>query len=131
MKKCPYCKTLTNDDVNVCPNCMHDISEVSPMPEATPKRFRTEFYFFFLGLIIGIGGLFAGLSQQTNMNNYYDLYKAASDAENQKKFFELFKRAEFEMWAMWVIGIIGGALVIASIVLFIIHLTKKTKREIK
>ena len=31
MKKCPYCKTLNNDEQETCVNCLHDITEVSPM----------------------------------------------------------------------------------------------------
>ena len=36
MKKCPYCHTFMNDDVNSCPNCLKDMSSLKPMPEVNP-----------------------------------------------------------------------------------------------
>lgn len=132
MKKCPYCKTLVNDDINNCPHCLHDISEVTPMSDIIgPKNFKTEFYLFLFSILIGIGGLFAGLSQKKNMDNYYSLFKAATEESEQKRLYQLFRQSEFEMWSMWIIGVIGALLLIFTFVLLIIHFKKLKKKEDK
>jgi ABC-type multidrug transport system permease subunit len=132
MKKCPYCKTLVNDDINTCPHCLHDLSEVTPMSDIIgPKNFKTEFYLFLFSILIGIGGLFAGLSQKKNMENYYSLFKAATEESEQKRLYQLFRQSEFEMWSMWTISIIGALLLIFTFVLLIIHFIKLKKKEDK
>ena len=132
MKKCPYCKTLVNDDINTCPLCLHDLSEVTPMSDIIgPKNFKTEFYLFLFSILIGIGGLFAGLSQKKNMDNYYSLFKAATEEIEQKKLYQLFRQSEFEMWSMWIISAIGALLLIFTFVLLIIHFKKLKKKEDK
>ena len=54
MKKCPYCKTLMNDDVNSCPNCLKDTSNLQSMPSVslTSKNKPTN-----LTELGGFGGL--------------------------------------------------------------------------
>lgn len=132
MKKCPYCKTLVNDDINTCPYCLHDLSEVTPMSDIIgPKNFKTEFYLFLFSILIGIGGLFAGLSQKKNMDNYYSLFKAATEENEQKRLYQLFRQSEFEMWSMWTISVIGALLLIFTFVLLIIHFIKLKKKEDK
>ena len=132
MKKCPYCKTLVNDDINTCPYCLHDLSEVTPMSDIIgPKKFKTEFYLFLFSILIGIGGLFAGLSQKKNMDNYYSLFKAATEENEQKRLYQLFRQSEFEMWSMWTISVIGALLLIFTFVLLIIHFIKLKKKEDK
>ncbi len=132
MKKCPYCKTLVNDDINTCPYCLHDLSEVTPLSDIIgPKKFKTEFYLFLFSILIGIGGLFAGLSQKKNMDNYYSLFKAATEENEQKRLYQLFRQSEFEMWSMWTISVIGALLLIFTFVLLIIHFIKLKKKEDK
>jgi ABC-type multidrug transport system permease subunit len=132
MKKCPYCKTLVNDDFNTCPYCLHDLSEVTPMSDIIgPKNFKTEFYLFLFSILIGIGGLFAGLSQKKNMENYYSLFKAATEESEQKRLYQLFRQSEFEMWSMWIISAIGALLLIFTFVLLIIHFKKLKRKENK
>jgi ABC-type multidrug transport system permease subunit len=132
MKKCPYCKTLVNDDINTCPRCLHDLSEVTPMSDIIgPKNFKTEFYLFLFSILIGIGGLFAGLSQKKNMENYYSLFKAATEESEQKRLYQLFRQSEFEMWSMWIISAIGALLLIFTFVLLIIHFKKLKRKENK
>jgi ABC-type multidrug transport system permease subunit len=132
MKKCPYCKTLVNDDINTCPYCLHDLSEVTPMSDIIgPKKFKTEFYLFLFSILIGIGGLFAGLSQKKNMDNYYSLFKAATEENEQKRLYQLFRQSEFEMWSMWIISAIGALLLIFTFVLLIIHFKKLKRKENK
>jgi ABC-type multidrug transport system permease subunit len=132
MKKCPYCKTLVNDDINTCPYCLHNLSEVTPMSDIIgPKKFKTEFYLFLFSILIGIGGLFAGLSQKKNMDNYYSLFKAATEENEQKRLYQLFRQSEFEMWSMWIISAIGALLLIFTFVLLIIHFIKLKKKEDK
>jgi ABC-type multidrug transport system permease subunit len=96
-----------------------------------PKNFKTEFYLFLFSILIGIGGLFAGLSQKKNMENYYSLFKAATEESEQKRLYQLFRQSEFEMWSMWTISIIGALLLIFTFVLLIIHFKKLKRKENK
>lgn len=120
MKKCPYCKTLTNDDVNMCPNCLHDISNITPMPEAVSKKYSYSFYMIIFGILISLGSFVAMLSQRTNMLNYYSLYNDKSLAKEEiDKYYQLFVQAQFEMNAMIVFIVIGIVLFIAGVIFFI------------
>ena len=130
MKKCPYCKTLTNDDVNMCPNCLHDISSINPMPDAVSKKYSYSFYMIIFGILISIGSLVAMLSQKTNMINYYNLYKDSSLSQTEiDKYYQLFVQARFEMNAMFIFIIIGLALLILGVVFFIKKVLKEHKNK--
>ena len=50
MKKCPYCKTLNNDEQELCVNCLHDIKEVSPMAAPLSKKFSAQLTLMIFGL---------------------------------------------------------------------------------
>ena len=127
MKKCPYCHTLSEDNTNICPHCQRDISDILPMPEIAPKGFQFIYYMFFFGLLITVGGLIAGLSQMKNMEGFWTLYEQSTDQAKIESYYKLFKSAQFEMWAMYIVAGIGAILFITSIVLFIIKKTKKEK----
>lgn len=74
MKKCPYCKTLMNDDVNMCPNCLKDMSNLTSMPEVKVLTKRKTLNYIIYGGILAIGGVVAGLSQGINKKGFQVKY---------------------------------------------------------
>ena len=73
MKKCPYCKTLNDDEQETCVNCLHDITEVSPMAAPLSKKFSAQITIMIFGLIMLVGGIAAFFSQRDVYYNYLDL----------------------------------------------------------
>ena len=130
MKKCPYCKTLTDDDAVTCPHCLHDISTLRPMPEPISKRFNSFLYGIIFGVIFIIGGLVAALSQFGNMKHYLELSKNPElTKEEVNEFVRLSKMAGMEMSFMYVLCGIGAILVIVSLVLMIRKYIKDKKSK--
>ena len=120
MKKCPYCKTLVTDEVDTCPNCLHDISQINPMPEPVNSKFSTQAYLMIFGVIIFIGGIVSALSQKSNMEHYYELSNQTGlTKEEVSKFVSLAKQSGFEMIMMYSLGAIGIIMLVLGLILFI------------
>lgn len=119
MKKCPYCKTLNNDDVVMCVNCCHDISSLKPMPDPVNKKFSTQLYIMAFGLLIALGGLIAFFSQRDVYYNYLKLASEATLEEEIKKFNSLASQASFEMTGMMIVSFIGVGMIIVGLILLI------------
>ena len=127
MKKCPYCKTLASDNDNTCPNCLHDISQVNPMPEPINSKFSNQLYLIIFGILISIGGIVAALSQKGNMEHYYELSNQEGLAKAEiSKFVSLAKQSGFEMIMMYALGVIGLVMVTIRIIFLI---KKKIKKK--
>ena len=139
MKKCPYCKTLMNDDVTSCPNCLKEVKESDKMPEIVSSKNKYPFYYMIFGLLISIGSLVASFSQRDNKYNYENQianYKKAIQESNVQdeinhlndlieKAYSSQKSCEFREYAFYVFCGIGVILIIIGIVLFIKNRRKK------
>ena len=129
MKKCPYCKTLNNDEQETCVNCLHDITEVSPMATPLSKKFSAQITIMIFGLIMLVGGIAAFFSQRDVYYNYLDLMKIPDLTSQQvAKFQELANQASFEMTAMLIVSIVGVATFIAGIVFLAIKYFKQQSK---
>lgn len=144
MKKCPYCKTFMNDDVNQCPNCLKDMSDLKSMPEVSPKGNKKSFNFMIYGGIISVGGALASLSQFGNLGNYRkkydDIMQQITLTSDSTKINELNKEAfniaslindcEFRTWIFAIIAVVGLGFVIAGLIMLVVKLIK-SKRKVK
>ena len=143
MKKCPYCYTLMNDDVEVCPNCLKDMKTLSPMGEVAPKENKISFYSLIFGGIISIGSLIASFSVRANRFHYKELfddvkanYDIATDAtikaDLQKQGEALLaniKTCEFKEVAFYVMCGIGICMVLYSLIVFFMKKYRKVKKD--
>ncbi len=130
MKKCPYCKTLTTDEAKTCPNCLHDLSEINPMPDPVNKKFSSQIYFMIFGFLISFGGLVATLSQRSNFLHFLDLSKKEGlSPEEITKYIDLANQYQFKMIMMIVLSSIGVIIFLISVVLFFIKLVKNHKKQ--
>lgn len=140
MKKCPYCYTLMNDDVNTCPKCLKSMNNVAPMKEVAPKNNQISFYGVFFGIVIVIGSIFAALSQKLNAINYMKQYqeivtKYNSALEEEKEslkaqgdnLMSLIKTCEFRKIAFYVMCGIGVILFVYYLVKILVMKNKKIK----
>lgn len=129
MKKCPYCKTLNHDEVETCVNCLHDISNVSPMPAPISKKFSSQITVMIFGIIMALGGLVAFFSQRDVYYNYLELAKIPDlSSEQIAKFEQLANQASFEMTAMIFISVVGVVTFITGLVLLAIKYRKELKK---
>lgn len=125
MKKCPYCKTLTNDDSVTCPNCLHDISQVNPMPKTFANNENFNITMIVFGLIIVIGGIVAGILKLNDFNNFTNLLKDISLSKEQiANYKELAFNSCVEMIMMFIFSFIGFILTIYGT----ISIVKKHKK---
>ena len=116
MKKCPYCKTLTNDDVNQCPNCLHDISTLKPMPSAFNKN-SSRYYTIIFGIIFIFGGFIAGVTQFNNYNHYLNLANESDLSEEKiNELLSLASNSRLEMTLMFILSFLGVVMVIISLI---------------
>lgn len=76
MKKCPYCKTLMNDDVSMCPNCLKDMSNVIEMPDVNVIGKNKPNNMFIYSGVLALGGLVAAISQRFNKINFQEKYQS-------------------------------------------------------
>ena len=70
MKKCPYCHTFMNDDINSCPNCLKDMSNLKPMPDVNPSGSNKNLNLIIYGAILSAGGAIASISQYGLIDGY-------------------------------------------------------------
>lgn len=129
MKKCPYCKTLVNDDVIMCPNCCHDLSEISPMPQPINSKLSTQIYLMIFGILITIGGFAAFLSQRSNYLHFTELSKNASVEEEIQKFQNLANNSHFQMCMMIFLMVLGGVIFISGLIYFLIKKFHKNNKK--
>lgn len=143
MKKCPYCKTFMNDDVNSCPNCLKDMSSLKPMPEVTPKDNKKTFNMIIYGGILTLGGIIASLSQGINKKGYQVKYdelaetiKSMSDGADKQalvnkasEYLTLINECKFREIAFLVIAGAGLLLIIVTLVLYFINKAKNKKEK--
>lgn len=127
MKKCPYCKTLVNDDVIMCPNCCHDLSEISPMPQPINSKLSTQIYLMIFGILITIGSFAAFLSQRSNYLHFVELSKNASVEEEIKKFQNLANNSHFQMSMMILLMVLGGIIFVSGLIYYLIKKFHKNK----
>ncbi len=139
MKKCPYCKTLMNDDVNSCPNCLKNVPLDNKMPDIVSSKNKSSFYMMFIGLIVSIGSLAAAFSQKANKLNYqsqFESYKKTYNEETvgdyknhlqdlMEKAYSSQKSCEFREYAFYVFCVLGIILIILGIIFFIKNRRKK------
>lgn len=129
MKKCPYCKTLNDDEQETCVNCLHDITEVSVMAPPLSKKFSVQITIMIFGLIMLVGGIAAFFSQRDVYYNYLDLMKIPDLTSQQvAKFQELANQASFEMTAMLIVSIVGVVTFIAGAVFLAIKYFKQQSK---
>lgn len=143
MKKCPYCKTFMNDDVNMCPNCLKDMSSLKPMPEVSPKDNKKTFNMIIYGGILTLGGIIASLSQGINKKGYQVKYdelaetiKSMSDGADKQalvnkasEYLTLINECKFREIAFLVIAGAGLLLIIVTLVLYFINKAKNKKEK--
>ncbi len=130
MKKCPYCKTLTTNEAKTCPNCLHDLSEINPMPDPINKKFSSQIYFMIFGFLISFGGLVATLSQRSNYLHFLDLAKKDGlNSEEIRKYLDLANHYQFKMIMMIVLSSIGIIVLLIGVVLFFIKLVRRFKKQ--
>ena len=130
MKKCPYCKTLTTNEAKTCPNCLHDLSEINPMPDPINKKFSSQIYFMIFGFLISFGGLVATLSQRINYLHFLDLAKKDGlNSEEIRKYLDLANHYQFKMIMMIVLSSIGIIVLLIGVVLFFIKLVRRFKKQ--
>lgn len=127
MKKCPYCKTLVNDDVIMCPNCCHYLSEISPMPQPINSKLSTQIYLMIFGILITIGSFAAFLSQRSNYLHFVELSKNASVEEEIKKFQNLANNSHFQMSMMILLMVLGGIIFVSGLIYYLIKKFHKNK----
>ncbi len=139
MKKCPYCKTLMNDDITSCPNCLKDVPLSAKMPEIVSSKNKYSFYYLIFGLIISIGSIVAAFSQRDNKyvyeNQITTLKKQIQESSIQdeinhlndllEKAYSSQKACEFREYAFYVFCGVGVLLIVIGIVCFIKNRRKK------
>ena len=142
MKKCPYCKTFMNDDVNTCPNCLKDMSALKPMPEVNIVGKKKNLNMVVYGAILSVGGVIASLSQ-TNKKNYQVKYDEILESiknvteQSQKdvllaeatEYMLLISDCEFREIAFLVLAGLGLALIIATLVISLVKKFKNKKEK--
>ncbi|MDD6302543.1 MAG: hypothetical protein PUA56_04510 [Bacillales bacterium] len=139
MKKCPFCNTFMNDDVEQCPNCLKDVSSFQPMPEVAPKNHKTNYFLLMFGFIFSFGGLAASLSQRKNRFDYIKMKETLLADYELNKTDELYdkilrvsaniKTCQLSEVFFYLVVVLGVGLVIYSIVNFIIKKVKKAKAQ--
>lgn len=141
MKKCPYCKTLMNDDVNSCPNCLKDTSNVESMPSVSLTSGSKPTNLTVYGAVLAVGGIIAAISQSINKVNYQKKYdelaelisKATTEASKQElvieayEYLNLINDCSFREVFFYIIS--GVGLVIVGISLFMLLKKKLSKKE--
>ena len=141
MKKCPYCKTLMNDDVKMCPNCLKDMSNLREMPEVNIVGKSKSTNMVVYGGILTLGGFIAALSQSINKGNYQKKYddlvvqinNATSESakneliEEALEFMALINECKFREVLFYILAGAGIVLLIVTIVLKIKSLKKEGK----
>ncbi len=139
MKKCPYCKTLMNDDVTYCPNCLKNVPLENKMPDIVSSKNKSSFYMMFIGIIVSIGSFIAALSQRTNKMNYSNQFESYKKAYNEQpvgdyknhlqdlmeKAYSSQKSCEFREYAFYVFCALGIILIILGIIFLIRNRRKK------
>ncbi|MBE6142835.1 MAG: hypothetical protein E7177_02455 [Erysipelotrichaceae bacterium] len=143
MKKCPYCKTFMNDDVNTCPNCLKDMSSLKPMPEVNIVGKKKNLNMIVYGAILSVGGVIASLSQTINKKNYQVKYDEILESiknvteQSQKdvllaeatEYMLLISDCEFREIAFLVLAGLGLALIIATLVISLVKKFKNKKEK--
>lgn len=142
MKKCPYCKTLMNDDVNMCPNCLKDMTNIREMPEVNvigkSKSTNTIIY----GGVLSLGGFIAALSQSINKGNYQKKYDdlliqinnaSSENAKNELiedalEFMTLINECKFREILFYILAGVGIVILIVSLVLMIKNKMEKKEK---
>ena len=139
MKKCPYCKTLMNDDVNMCPNCLKDMSNLREMPEVNVIGKSKSTNMVVYGGVLAIGGFIAALSQSINKVNYQKKYDELvikinnAPSENAKnelieealEFMTLINECKFREVLFYILAAAGIVLLVVTIILKIKSLKKE------
>ena len=145
MKKCPYCYTLMNDDVNTCPHCLKDTSNVREMKEISSKEYKMSFYTFMFGIIIALGSVAAALSIHFNRLSFVEKYDALkiqyilessslvkeTMGKELENLFITIKNLQFREVSFYVLAGIGVIMLFYSLISFIIRKVKKSKRIAK
>ena len=116
MKKCPYCKTLVQDEVEICPHCCHNLADVRPMPDPVNRKFSTEIYLMLFGAIIALGGVVAGFNQYDKMKRFNELSHLSEETETIAHYRSLASQAGMEMTMMIVLSAVGVAMLIGGFV---------------
>lgn len=141
MKKCPYCKALMNDDVNSCPNCLKDTSNVSPMPNVSLGSSNKPTNLTVYGAILAVGGVIAALSQSINKANYQKKYdeiaelikNATTEASKQQLVIEAYEYlnliSDCSMREIFFYIVSGVGIVLIGISLFLLFKKKFSKKE--
>ena len=143
MKKCPYCKTFMNDDVNTCPNCLKDMASLKPMPEVNIVGKKKNLNMVVYGAILSVGGVIASLSQNINKKNYQVKYDEILESiknvteQSQKdvllaeatEYMLLISDCEFREIAFLVLAGLGLALIITTLVISLVKKFKNKKEK--
>ena len=144
MKKCPYCHTFMNDDVNSCPNCLKDMSSLKPMPEVNPIGSNKNLNLIIYGAVLSVGGAIASISQYGLIDGYQEKYdKIALEmalisnlestqyknlAAEAAEYMLLINDCELRTVLFMGLSVIGIGIIITGIILM---LKKKFKRKEK
>ena len=143
MKKCPYCYTLMNDDVDKCPNCLKDMSNLSSMSDLSSKNNKFSLLNFMFGIVISIGSLIASFSVRQNRINYQKLYddvKLAYNAETDEIVREtLAKRGEtlmaeihtcqYKEVSFYVLCAVGVIIILYTLISYLIKVINMKKKK--
>lgn len=130
MKKCPYCKTLSDDKEKICPHCLHDISLLKPMPNVNFGNSTGSFYGVIFGLIFLFGGLIAGVNQLDLSKHYLELSKNIELSEEEiKELIRLAKDASTNAIFMFLVSVIGIFILVLSIIWMIKRRNSNKKSE--
>ena len=139
MKKCPYCSTLMNDDVNQCPNCLKDMSNLRSMPDISLVNKKPSVNLPIYGCVLSVGGVLASLSQGIAKKNYqakydeiYELIKQQSSNVDEKlvkeatEYLNLINDCSFREVFFYIVAGLGLILIIVGIIML---LKKKSKKK--
>lgn len=129
MKKCPYCKTLVRDEVDICPHCCHNLADVRPMPDPVNRKFSTQIYLMLFGVILALGGAVAGLNQYDKMKRFHELAHQAEDAEKIAHYRNLASQAGMEMTMMYLLTAVGGMMLIVGLILLVVKKAKSRQKK--
>ena len=142
MKKCPYCHTFMNDDINQCPNCLKDMSNLRSMPDVSTFSKSKSLNMIIYGVIMLVGGALASISQygliegyQTKYDKIYAQMLLISNLESEQyktllkeatEYANLINDCELRTILFMILAAIGLGVIVATLVITII---KKIKRK--